>query len=490
MTAGLQVNLSVGTNTVKVKVTAPDTTTTETYTVNVLRVAVPATCSVASMQNQVWTANLTVGTRMIPGTTTIFYGWGDTLSYTGASLTDDEFTFGGDTYEIDEIYVPTPGGLTLVFDSTNTGDIATQATRNTLTLHVGSDSFNLGAGTLASNQRTISWSNTGLSWANGESVCLALTVAAPDVSSVEITSVSVDGTNGIGDAIEATVTFSAAVDITGTPQLELDFAGTPKPANCTAATNPTTMVCSYTVAVAIDANHKVDGSRPTLVTTGAEAPTTSTDGTQVILTFSETLSSVDRTKITIGIGGGQRRANERGESGGHQGRTRSQHRDRRHRDAHRGARPRRSHRRRLQRQPRRGSDPRDQRDHRQRAAGLLLADGHARGAREHGGEHEHRHGAAGGDGCGQRPADLHPGGRRRGIVRLRPGDPAALDGVRRHLRPRDPVELCRDAEGRRRQRRQRHHRGDDHAHQRHRAAGPACGPLGVPGRRQAPPACR
>ena len=40
MTAGLQVNLSVGSNIVKVKVTAPDTTTTETYTVNVFRVAV------------------------------------------------------------------------------------------------------------------------------------------------------------------------------------------------------------------------------------------------------------------------------------------------------------------------------------------------------------------------------------------------------------------------------------------------------------------
>ena len=166
---------------------------------------------------------------------------------------------------------------------------------------------------------------------------------APTVTGVALTSDPGNATYGykIGDAVEATVTFSAAVDITGTPQLELDFAGTPKPANCTAATNTTTMVCSYTVAVgdvaaggiaiapnkltggtiyatgsttisadldhgavAIDANHKVDGIRPTLVTTGAEAPTTSTDGTQVILTFSETIGAVDRTKITIGIGGG------------------------------------------------------------------------------------------------------------------------------------------------------------------------------------------
>ena len=162
--------------------------------------------------------------------------------------------------------------------------------------------------------------------------------SATTVTGVEITSSSVDGTNGIGDAIEATVTFSAAVDITGSPQLELDFDGTPKPANCVAATNTTTMACRYTVAVndsapngiaiaankltlnggtiratgsttidanldhgavAIDANHKVDGIRPTLVTTGADAPTTSADGTKVILTFSETIGGVSQSDITI-----------------------------------------------------------------------------------------------------------------------------------------------------------------------------------------------
>ena len=57
-------------------------------------------------------------------------------------------------------------------------------------------------------------------------------------------------------------------------------------------------------AVAIDAGQKVDGIRPTLVTTGNDAPTTSTDGTQVILTFSENVPGVNRFNITIGIGGG------------------------------------------------------------------------------------------------------------------------------------------------------------------------------------------
>ena len=174
-------------------------------------------------------------------------------------------------------------------------------------------------------------------WADGDAVCLALTVAPPAVSSVALTSnPGSDNTYGIGDSVAATVTFDAAVDITGTPQLELDFSGTAKAAACATGTNTTTMVCSYTVAVgdvaaggiAIGANkltggtitatgsttisadldhgavmiaagHKVDGIRPTLLTAGNDAPTTSTDGTKVILTFSETISSVARSLITI-----------------------------------------------------------------------------------------------------------------------------------------------------------------------------------------------
>ena len=163
---------------------------------------------------------------------------------------------------------------------------------------------------------------------------------APTVTGIALTSTPTYAAYGRGEDVEATVTFDAAVDITGTPQLELDFDGTAKPAACTAATNTTAMVCSYTVApgdsapngiaiaankltggtitatgnttisadldhaaVPIDAGHKVDGIRPTLVTTGTEAPTTSTDGTTVILTFSEDLSRVNRHLITIQANG-------------------------------------------------------------------------------------------------------------------------------------------------------------------------------------------
>ena len=175
----------------------------------------------------------------------------------------------------------------------------------------------------------------------GTGVCLALTVDGPAVTSVALTSdPGSDNTYAIGDAVAATVTFSEAVDITGTTQLELDFDGTPKPAGCAAAMNTTTMVCTYTVvendsapngiaiaantlsggtiyatgsttitadldhdAVDIDAGHTVDGIRPTLVTTGDDAPRTSTDGTTVILTFSEAIGGVSRDDITIQANG-------------------------------------------------------------------------------------------------------------------------------------------------------------------------------------------
>ena len=167
------------------------------------------------------------------------------------------------------------------------------------------------------------------------------TTTAPTVTGIALTSSpqSAFGAYRRNEDVEATVTFDAAVDITGTPQLELDFDGTAKAASCATGTNTTTMVCSYRVAlgdsapngisieankltggtitatgsttaadldhsaVAIDADHKVDGIRPTLVTTGSGAPTTSTDGTTVILTFSEDIRPVNRTLITIQANG-------------------------------------------------------------------------------------------------------------------------------------------------------------------------------------------
>ena len=136
----------------------------------------------------------------------------------------------------------------------------------------------------------------------------------------------------------ATVTFDKAVDVTAGPQITLLFGTAEKAADCAAATNTTTMECSYEVAandtapdgvgikantlvlnggtiyatgsttnaatlthlaLALQSGHLVDGIRPTLVTTGSDSPRTSGDGTKIILTFNKNIDTVARNKISI-----------------------------------------------------------------------------------------------------------------------------------------------------------------------------------------------
>ena len=101
MTAGLQVNLSVGTNIVKVKVTAPDTTTTETYTVNVFRAAVPVACSAASMTNRIWTGNLTVGSPAPTSSASTGYATDSGSPPTTAASPTTDFDLAGTTLHIE-----------------------------------------------------------------------------------------------------------------------------------------------------------------------------------------------------------------------------------------------------------------------------------------------------------------------------------------------------------------------------------------------------
>ena len=164
----------------------------------------------------------------------------------------------------------------------------------------------------------------------------------PTVSSIAFNSAGTDGAFMTGDAVTATVTFdeSVTVDTTdGTPQLTIKMGGTDKVLDYSSGSPGTALVFSgYTVAandedtdglsieankldanggtiqktadtsvaavlthaaVAASANHKVDGVKPTLVTTGDDAPKTSLDGSKIILVFSEAIGGVDRTKITV-----------------------------------------------------------------------------------------------------------------------------------------------------------------------------------------------
>ena len=170
MTAGLQVNLSVGSNIVKVKVTAPDTTTTETYTVNVFRVAVPVACSPASMTNRIWTATLTVAEVEVGGTVYNlgFNGFPGSPGF--GSISDNNFDL--------QAGPPTPSVISPVHrrrsqQRTAAGqDPPIAADLPLLTLHLGSDSFLLADATASSGtaMRTLDWSSHGLSWADGDAV--------------------------------------------------------------------------------------------------------------------------------------------------------------------------------------------------------------------------------------------------------------------------------------------------------------------------------
>ena len=161
----------------------------------------------------------------------------------------------------------------------------------------------------------------------------------PEVTSVALTSMpGSDSTYAIDDAVTATVTFDKAVDVTAGPQITLLIGTAEKAASCAAATNTTTMACSYTVvandtanggvavkantlvlnsgtiyatgattnsatlthsALALQSGHKVDGVRPQMIGAGNDGPRSSTDGTKILLTFDENVSNVDRTKIKV-----------------------------------------------------------------------------------------------------------------------------------------------------------------------------------------------
>ena len=152
----------------------------------------------------------------------------------------------------------------------------------------------------------------------------------PAVDSIAFSSAGSDNTFAIGDAVSATVTFSAAVTVTGTPQLEIDVGGTPTALDYSSGSGSTALVFTgYTVAaneedsnglsiaankltlnsgmikatagdnpdavldhaaVAASANHKVDGVKPTVVS--AEATEDS-----LTIKFSEALDE-DSTPAT------------------------------------------------------------------------------------------------------------------------------------------------------------------------------------------------
>ena len=175
MTEGQQVDLDTGANTIAVKVTAEDGMAEETYTVVVTRADPPAHCD----GTEIWCETMT------PGSSSVWLGWEDDGTYSGAALaTDDEnFDYGGHTYNLAEIALastgPVAGRLLVAFDSGGAGDLATKATRDKLTLNVGGQALNFGDATYAAATRTLQWESTALTWTAGTDVALEIVEAPP-----------------------------------------------------------------------------------------------------------------------------------------------------------------------------------------------------------------------------------------------------------------------------------------------------------------------
>ena len=344
MTAGLQVNLSVGSNIVKVKVTAPDTTTTETYTVNVvsLRRARHRHPGLVGHPHRRGGRG-----RRAPSSTEVGYQ---------PNLRHHQFRQPLRRRFRPRSGPPTPSWAlkiqVAVFPRTTqlVSSDWTPSSANKIVAPHPPTSAPTPSHSPPSPPRSTSGANAylpgtshGLSWSDNDMISVSLTstyTPPPAVSSVALTSApGSDNTYAIGDTCRGHGDLQTRRSTSpAAPQLELDFDGTAKAATCATGTNTTTMACrirrwrwatrprtasaiaankltggtiyatgnmvastpiSTHTAVAIDASHKVDGIRPTLVTTGTDAPTTSTDGETVLLVFSEAIGAVDRTKITI-----------------------------------------------------------------------------------------------------------------------------------------------------------------------------------------------
>ena len=117
------------------------------------------TCSAASMEDQVWTENLTVGEGS--GTRGFGAGFG--------TLSDTTLPYDGTHYTISDI---TENNLSLLFAVTTTGGFGTKAAY--LTLHVGSNQYAFDDADVSAGNH-YAWTSNVPIWIEYDRVCLAVT---------------------------------------------------------------------------------------------------------------------------------------------------------------------------------------------------------------------------------------------------------------------------------------------------------------------------
>ncbi len=173
MTDGFQVELGVGDTVFKVKVTAEDGTTSETYTVTVTRAdPLPSDCPA----DDDWCATLTVGDFGLG----LVQGFVDadsavTLRQDIGALSDGDFTYAGTGYDVWRVSLNDATNPTLQLRFSPSGE--TVFGRAGFVLNVGGQAFNLSDATYDTTLELFEWANSGLSWSDGDTVTVSLKFA-------------------------------------------------------------------------------------------------------------------------------------------------------------------------------------------------------------------------------------------------------------------------------------------------------------------------
>ena len=128
-----------------------------------------------------------------------------------AALTEVDFTYGGVSYQIEELRVFSG---TLIFELNKT---VPDNIKSTATLQLGSRTFAFASGgstTVDVTNDRVTWTNSGLSWSAGDTVSVSLT--APPPTGVELSTDSMIIGEGGGGAFTVTLTADPGADTTVT----------------------------------------------------------------------------------------------------------------------------------------------------------------------------------------------------------------------------------------------------------------------------------
>ena len=170
-TPGWQVALEEGENVIKVRVTAADGTTTQTYTVTVTREGMPSDPS-----NPQWSAILTVGQNIIPAL--LGFDPNPTAGPSYGMLDLKTFTVEGTTYTVKKLFWDSSHSeIYFTLDK----DLATG-----FELKLGNDSFLPSEASTTSGFDYYLWKVSDLSWSEGQTVLVELHVRAPSLEGVSV----------------------------------------------------------------------------------------------------------------------------------------------------------------------------------------------------------------------------------------------------------------------------------------------------------------